>query len=152
MAWQITCVGKLKKGSEYDLCQEYIKRCSTKISIVEVEEKRPLSEDELKQKEARLMLDTIPSGAIIVALDERGKTMSSPDFAEKIQGFEMDGKSNIVFIIGGAFGLHPTIRQKSDMTISFGQMTFPHMMVRAMLCEQLYRARAILSGHPYHKV
>ena len=152
MAWQITCVGKLKKGAEHDLCQEYIKRCKTKISIIEVEEKRSLSEDQLKEKECQLILNSVPSGAIIIALDERGKTMGSVEFANKIQSFELDGKSHIVFIIGGAFGLHPIIRQKADMIISFGQMTFPHMMVRAMLCEQLYRARSIMDGHPYHKV
>ncbi len=142
----------MKKSPEMELCQEYIKRCSTKISIVEVEEKRNLTDEQLKEKEAKLILDTVPKGAVVIALDERGKTMSSPMFSKKIQGYELDAHKHIVFVIGGAFGLHASIRERANQTLSFGQMTFPHMMVRAMLCEQLYRVRSIIDNHPYHKV
>jgi len=84
-------------------------------------------------------------------MDERGKTMRSTAFAQKIRDFEEQGVSNLVFLIGGADGFSPEVREKANLKLSLGDMTWPHMFARMMLVEQIYRASTILSGHPYHK-
>ncbi len=152
MAWTIIAVGKLKKGAAYDLCQTYVKRCATPIRIIEIDGKNIANSTLQKQSEADSILKHIPKDAIVIVLDERGKTMSSPDFATHIQHLHTQGANDIYFIIGGAFGVSPQIHKCAHMVLSFGKMTLPHMLVRVILCEQLYRIRTILDGHPYHKV
>lgn len=148
---EIIAVGRLKSGPELDLINTYLKRCPWKIKITEVEEKRPITGAERMAREADLILDSIPSGATVIALDERGKEMRSKAFADKIRNWQDNGISTLVFLIGGADGYDQKVKERSDGLISFGKMTWPHMMVRAMLSEQLYRASTILQGHPYHK-
>lgn len=147
----IIAVGKLKKSPELDLIETYLKRCSWQVSISEVEEKRPIKGTERMAREADLLLAAIPTGATVFALDERGKEMRSTSFAKKLQSLQDQGASNLVFLIGGAEGFDQKIKDRANALISFGSMTWPHMMVRAMLCEQIYRASTILQGHPYHK-
>ena len=103
------------------------------------------------KREGELLLKAIPQSAIIIALDERGEKLRSTNFANKVSAWQDQGVVNLVFLIGGADGYDEKIKSRAHYLISFGDMTWPHMMVRAMLCEQLYRASAILSGHPYHK-
>ena len=119
--------------------------------LKELDIRKKISGPELKQAEAELLLDNVPKGAVIVALDERGKTMGSREFAGKIENWQDQGRGDIAFIIGGADGLDETVRARSDLLISFGAMTWPHMLVRPMLAEQLFRASSILAGHPYHR-
>ena len=92
-----------------------------------------------------------PEGAVIVALDETGQALTSAAFADKLGGWQMDGTKHVVFMIGGAEGLDDTIRKKARLVISLGAMTWPHLLVRGMLAEQVYRAQSILSNHPYHR-
>ena len=148
----IIAVHKWKKSPEKELFDTYVKRCGWHVSLIEVEEKRPLSGDELKEREADLLLNAVPSGATVVALDERGKNITSPAFAQKIGDWQVDGVSHIAFIIGGADGLSERVRQQCQLLLSFGTLTWPHMLVRPLLAEQIYRAEKILQGHPYHKV
>ncbi|MCC3861635.1 23S rRNA (pseudouridine(1915)-N(3))-methyltransferase RlmH [Pseudemcibacter aquimaris] len=148
---EIIAVGRMKKSPEHDILQNYLKRCPWKVKITEVEERRPITGSERMSREGDLILNAIPKGATIIALDERGKEMRSTAFAEKIRNYQDMGISHLVFLIGGADGYDPKVKAKADLKISFGQMTWPHMMVRAMLGEQLYRASTILQGHPYHK-
>jgi 23S rRNA (pseudouridine1915-N3)-methyltransferase len=148
---EIIAVGRLKKGPELDLIETYLKRCPWPVNIIEVEEKRPIKGADRMSREADLILAAIPTGAHVIALDERGTEMRSKTFAKKISNLQDQGLSVLVFLIGGADGYDPKIKERANMLISFGHMTWPHMMVRAMLCEQLYRASAILQGHPYHK-
>ena len=101
--------------------------------------------------EAALLERTVPSGALLVTLDERGRTMSSPDFAGLLARWRDAGRQEAAFLIGGADGLAPALRDTADQSISFGQMVWPHMLVRVMLAEQLYRAASILAGAPYHR-
>lgn len=147
----IAAVGRLRRGPEYDLLETYRKRMRWPVSIQEVEEKRPFPADEQRKREAVLLRAALPQGACLVALDEGGISMTSPQFAERIDGWQVDGLRDLAFVIGGADGLDPSIRDDSDLKISFGSMTWPHMMARCMLMEQLYRAQQILAGHPYHK-
>jgi len=151
MRSHILAMGKWKKGPEQALFDTYCVRMRPAPVLKELDVRKKLTGLELKQAEAELLLDNVPKGAIVVALDERGKTMSSRDFAGKIQSWQDQGRSDITFIIGGADGLDESVRSRADLLISFGAMTWPHMLVRPMLAEQLFRAHSILAGHPYHR-
>ena len=101
--------------------------------------------------EADALRRAVPDGAALVALDERGRTFSSPDLADRLEKFRDTGRSDLAFIIGGADGLLRELREDADLVLSFGPMVWPHMLARVMLFEQLYRAATILSGSPYHR-
>lgn len=148
----IIAVGKWKKSPEYDLFTTYQKRCGWQITLCEVMEKKPLSGDQLKDKEADLITAQIPTGATVIAMDERGKNLTSPQLAQKIGTWQSNGVSSLAFIIGGADGLSQSLRQRADFLLSLGALTWPHMLVRPLLAEQLYRCEKILTGHPYHKI
>ena len=148
---KIVAVGRIKNCPENDIINTYLQRTPWNISVIEVEEKRPIKGSERMAREADLLLNAIPENAVVVALDERGKEMRSTLFAEKIQTWQDQGVAHLVFLIGGADGYDDNVKKKANQLISFGAMTWPHMMVRAMLAEQLYRASTILQGHPYHK-
>ena len=122
-----------------------------KLSLKEVEERRPLKGDELKRREARLLLDVLPDDAYVVALDGRGKQLSSEALAKKLQTLQDDGQRTALFVIGGADGHDQSLLDRANFTLSLGPQTWPHMLVRVMLAEQLYRADSILKGHPYHR-
>ncbi|NVK19036.1 MAG: 23S rRNA (pseudouridine(1915)-N(3))-methyltransferase RlmH [Methylocystaceae bacterium] len=151
MQSHIIAIGKWKKGPERALFDTYCARMRPAPILKELDVRKKITGDELKQAEAALLLDAVPKGAIVVAMDERGKTMGSRDFAGKIQNWMDQGRSDIAFIIGGADGLNESVRTQSDLLLSFGAMTWPHMLVRPLLAEQLFRAQAILAGHPYHR-
>ncbi|MEY4984229.1 MAG: hypothetical protein RIR62_2495 [Pseudomonadota bacterium] len=118
----------------------------------------PMTEIEVEDKkgggmeaEAELLSRAVPSGALLVTMDERGKTLSSPEFAAELAKWRDSGRQDVAFVIGGADGIAPSLRARADVAISFGRMVWPHMLVRVMLAEQLYRAATILSGGPYHR-
>ena len=147
----ISAVGRVRAGPDKDLYEKYIERLSWPVSLREVEERRPLPPAKLKAREGELLRGSIPEGAVIIALDERGKTLSSLDFARKLEDWQNQGRSSAVFLIGGACGLDECLRAEADLILSLGPMTWPHFLVRALLAEQLYRAQSILAGHPYHR-
>jgi len=147
----LAAVGRARAGPARDLYEEYAGRLSWPLTLREVEVKKRLSSDELKRQEAELLLAAIPSGSIVVALDERGKTMTSEAFAAKIGAWRDQGAADIAFLIGGADGHGDAVRARADFLLALGAMTWPHMLVRGMLAEQLYRAQQILAGHPYHR-
>lgn len=151
MRLSLIAVGRAKRGPEQDLFNLYAKRLQPPLDLIEVEEKRPLSGDELKAREAELIAAKIPDGAHLVALDERGKAFSSRDFANLTGRYRDEGVRDMTFLIGGADGLDKSLRKRADTVMSFGIQTWPHMLVRGMLAEQLYRAQTILAGHPYHR-
>ncbi len=147
----LAAVGRDKSGPTRELYQHYIKRLTWSFSLREVEERKPLPAAQLKLREAELLRDALPKGATLVALDERGKNVSSVEFAQMIGQWRDSGIQDLAFIIGGADGLDESLRAQAVRNLSFGRMTWPHMMVRALLAEQLYRAQSILTGHPYHR-
>lgn len=151
MKLTLIAVGRGKRGPETDLFTHYCGRLRPPLTLIEVEERRPLSGAELMAREAALISAKIPDGAFVVALDERGKALKSRAFADVIQARQDDGVRDLVFVIGGADGLDPALRVRADMTLCFGPQTWPHMLVRGMLAEQLYRAQSIHAGHPYHR-
>ncbi len=121
------------------------------ITIIELEEKRRLPPAALKLREAELILAARPASARLVALDQKGATWPSRDFADRLASWRDSGAGALAFAIGGAEGLGPAVIEHADAVISLGMMTWPHLFVRSMLLEQLYRAQQILAGHPYHR-
>jgi 23S rRNA (pseudouridine1915-N3)-methyltransferase len=119
----------------------------------------PLQEHEVEPRrgtgpaaEADALARAVPNGAAVIAMDERGRTLSSPELADRLESFRDMGKADLAFLIGGADGLLREIRERAELVLSFGPMVWPHMLARVMLFEQLYRAGTILSGSPYHRV
>ncbi|MCK5041959.1 MAG: 23S rRNA (pseudouridine(1915)-N(3))-methyltransferase RlmH [Sphingomonadales bacterium] len=151
MKISILAVGRCGQSPESELIKRYTDRIPWKLAIKEVEERRPIKGDERKKSEGAMLLAALPKNSFIIALDERGKGLGSPEFAKKLSTANENGFDHISFIIGGADGLSAEILTKAHMKLSFGTMVWPHMMVRAMLSEQIYRAWAILNHHPYHK-
>jgi len=159
MRVHICAVGRLKTGPEKLLLDDYMSRLDAAgrgigiaaLPIAEVEEKRRSDATELMEREAALLAAAMPKGALIVALDERGRVETSEAFARRLGKWRDTGTADIAFLIGGANGLAPSLRDGAAHVMAFGAMTWPHMLVRVMLAEQLYRAVTILSGHPYHR-
>lgn len=144
-AAEIIAVGKLKQNSPfYPAFQEYERRLTGKLSIIEIEGQSRA--EELDKIAAKIN----PASALVI-LDEKGKTLPSVDFAKKLEELQQIKSPKFQFIIGGADGLNDDIRNKADLLISFGSQTWPHLMARVMLVEQLYRAQQILANHPYHR-
>ena len=150
MRFLILAVGRQKAGPLKELEQLYAGRITLPLLIREVEERRKLSAAEMKTREAELLLDSVPKGAMIVALDGRGEALSSASFAKRIETWR-EASADLAFVIGGADGLAETILQQARLTLSLGAMTWPHILARTMLLEQIYRAQQILAGHPYHR-
>jgi 23S rRNA (pseudouridine1915-N3)-methyltransferase len=145
----ILAIGKLR-GAEAEWCAEYLKRLKNEVTVKEFAAPKSLPPDATQKAEAELLLKAIPPKAFAVLLDERGKDMASREFAAKIAAWN-EQNSEVVFIIGGADGVTGTIRARANFTLSFGRATWPHRLVRVMLLEQIYRARQINAGHPYHR-
>ena len=146
----ILAVGKGRNSPEHDLATSYIKRLPEGGEIREIDSKLPAG-PKRQQDETRLLLQLVPDNAILVCLDPRGKDISSELLASKIGSWRDEGQQAVYFAIGGADGHDRDIHQRADLLMSFGSAIWPHMLFRAMLAEQLYRASAILSGHPYHR-
>jgi 23S rRNA (pseudouridine1915-N3)-methyltransferase len=147
----VVVVGRLKSGPLKELCDEYRRRIPLPLEICEVEERRPIAGAERKQREGELILKELPKGALTIALDERGKAYDSAGFAKQFAAWRTQSGDNLAFTIGGADGLAPAVLEKAVARLAFGTMTWPHLLARAMLLEQLYRAHTILTGHPYHR-
>lgn len=148
----IIAVGRMQRGPEQSLMSDYLKRLPWKHSVTEIDiKKQAANAEERKSREAERLLAAIPDGAALVALDETGKSMTSRAFAGRIDDWLSTGYNHIAFVIGGADGLHSTILQKADLKLAFGTLTWPHMLVRVLLAEQIYRAWSINAGHPYHR-
>jgi len=140
-----------KAGPERALFEHYAGRIAFALELREIGEKKKLKPEALKKREGELLWSQVPDGAVVVALDETGKALSSAAFAEKLRIWRDDGIRDVVFLIGGADGLDETVKNRADLVISFGSQTWPHLLVRGLLAEQVYRAECILSGHPYHR-
>ncbi len=147
----IAAVGRIKAGPERALQDHYAARLNWPLGLCEVEERKRLPPGRLKQREGELLCAACPGAAVVVALDEGGRQLTSVQFAERLRLWQDEGVKDLAFIIGGADGLDEGVRKRADLVLSLGAMTWPHLMVRPMLLEQLYRAQQILAGHPYHR-
>lgn len=155
----LIAMGKLKEKFYISAAEEYKKRLSgyCKFTLLELPEVR-LSENPAPgeiagalEKEAEQILSKIPRGAWFCVFTPEGKELSSEEFAEKLQGVKLSGKSSACFLIGSSFGMAPRVKERADLRLSMGKMTFPHHLARVMVLEQLYRAEAIQAGSRYHK-
>ena len=159
MKLHIAAIGRLRTGAQKQLIDDYLDRLKdsgrphaiSAITLHELETKPAATPALTIEQEGTRLRAALPSNGILVSLDEHGKTLSSTEFAEKLGRWRDQGAPAVSFIIGGAEGLSPQIRNQSDFTLSLGPMTWPHMLARLLLAEQLYRATTIWSGHPYHK-
>ncbi|WP_415401145.1 23S rRNA (pseudouridine(1915)-N(3))-methyltransferase RlmH [Tateyamaria sp. SN3-11] len=155
MRVHICAVGRLRGGPESALISDYTTRFDRTgralglgpLSVIEVEDRKGGG----MAAEAALLRKAVPKGALICCLDERGKVEPSPAFAQRLAGWRDAGRGDVAFVIGGADGIDPALRAEADHKLSFGAMVWPHMLVRVMLTEQLYRAASILAGSPYHR-
>ena len=152
-------VGKLKEKYLKDAIDEYSKRLSRycKLEIIELpDEKTPdnASEKEelqIKEKEGELILSKVKDNAYVIAMDLKGKNITSEEFAGFIENLGVTGNPNITFIIGGSLGLSQKVISRANYKLCFSKMTFPHQLFRVMLLEQIYRAFRIIKNEPYHK-
>ena len=141
----ILAIGKCRRNSpEHVLIEEYVKRSGWEIVIKE-------KDNSIQIEEAAFLLNHIPMGAKVIVLDERGENMKSVELAKKIENWLIAGCSELCFLIGGADGHLQQTRDRADLVLSFGKLTLPHMLMRAVLTEQIYRIQTIINGHPYHR-
>lgn len=147
----ICAFGRARGGPEALLYEDYIRRLPWPVTVKEVAPRGGASGEDRRQQEAGRLIKAVPDGALTVLLDEAGQTLSSREFAAKIGAWQDEGIGHLAFVIAGADGAAPALRKKADYILSLGRMTWPHLLVRPMLAEQLYRAAAILGNHPYHR-
>lgn len=138
MLLHIIARGKIGRSPEAELVERYLKRIAWPTKVSELPDRGGTMPD-------------AASNAVTIVLDERGKALSSTDFAKKLEGWRDTGRREARFLIGAADGHDEDLRANADLLLSFGPATWPHMMARAMLAEQLFRATSILAGHPYHR-
>jgi 23S rRNA (pseudouridine1915-N3)-methyltransferase len=154
----VIAVGTLKSGPERELAQRYCERAEAlgrangfaPVEVVELPESRARRDAERRAAEGRAILERAGSG-VLIALDERGRGLTSEAFAKRLEAWRDQGAGAAVFALGGADGLDPAVRDRAALVLSFGALTIPHQLVRILLLEQLYRCLTIIAGHPYHR-
>lgn len=151
MKLTIAAVGRSGRGPERDLYEHYAGRIRWPLTLREVEERRKLPPAQLMLREGELLLEAVPPKSVLVMLDRRGKVLDSAAFTQRLGRWRDDGTGDVAFLIGGADGHTETMLGKAGLILSFGAMTWPHLLARAMLAEQIYRAQQLLAGHPYHR-
>lgn len=155
----VVAVGRLKDGPERELVFRYTERVGQMgrgvaigpLEVRELAESRARRPEDRKREEAQAIMAALDPGAPLAALDEGGRNLTSAAFAERMGRWRDDGASVLHIVIGGADGLAPELRQRAELVIAFGALTWPHGIVRLLLAEQIYRSATILAGHPYHR-
>jgi 23S rRNA (pseudouridine1915-N3)-methyltransferase len=147
----VLAVGRSRDAPIDALFAEYARRCLWPIRLVELQPRGIIPPERRKEAEAASLLGAVPAGAAVVALDERGRDLTSDELALQLGAWRDGGRRTVAFLIGGPDGLAESILRAAELRLAFGRMTWPHRLVRVMLAEQLYRAHAILAGHPYHR-
>ncbi|NCT41624.1 MAG: 23S rRNA (pseudouridine(1915)-N(3))-methyltransferase RlmH [Alphaproteobacteria bacterium] len=150
MKIDIIAIGQLRKGPMFDALAEYQKRITWPLTLI-IHESKQRDERVKQREEHEKLLGSLSNSAFIIAMDEKGKSLPSSQFANKIKDLQNQGQSHVQFVIGGADGLSDDIRSRANLLLSFGAQTWPHMLARVMLLEQIYRCQQILAGHPYHR-
>jgi|TARA_B110000444_G_scaffold20184_1_gene16818 23S rRNA (pseudouridine1915-N3)-methyltransferase len=151
MNFNIVAVGRMKSGPLSNIWDEYQKRLRWRVNIKEVVEKKDLKKNEMKKREAKLLEANLSQGFPTIAMDQNGEIFTSEKFSSCINNFQNNGHNQLNILIGGSDGLDKTILENCQLRIAMGLMTWPHMLARVMLIEQIYRSQCILDNHPYHK-
>ena len=147
----VIAVGRARRGPVRALYEHYAARLAWPVTLKEVETRTALPASVQRAREAELLLAAAPKGARLVALDQTGELLTSEAFAARLGAWRDQGAAEIAFLIGGAEGLDAVVRERADLALALGRVTWPHLLVRGLLLEQLYRAQQILLGHPYHR-
>jgi 23S rRNA (pseudouridine1915-N3)-methyltransferase len=147
----IAAIGRDRSGPTRDLFDDYCRRSSWPVRLVEIAPRTSQPIERRRREEADRLLQAVPHDAILVALDESGSELDSAAFAQRIANWHEQGSGTLAFLIGGPDGHDRTLLGRAAAVLAFGRMTWPHRLVRVMLAEQIYRASTILSGHPYHR-
>ena len=142
MRVRIVAIGRCRDAALLELTARYLERCTFAVEVIELAP---------RGRASAAVLAAVPTDARTIALDERGDDLSSNGLAEQLCRWRDDGNRQICFLIGGADGLDAALLARADRRVAFGRATWPHLLVRVMLAEQLYRVSSILSGHPYHR-
>jgi 23S rRNA (pseudouridine1915-N3)-methyltransferase len=159
MRFVVAAIGRLKSGPERELAERYRKRAADAgrkigirdVEIIEIRESRARELDRRVLEESIALANILPDKAIIVALDEQGRSLDSTSLAGQLRNWRDAGAPAVAFVIGGADGLAAEVKKRAALTLAFGAATWPHQLARIMLLEQLYRVITILAGHPYHR-
>lgn len=160
MQISVFAVGRMKKGPESELVSRYFDRFSKLApslglnfhTVHEIVESRLQNASQRMEEEGEKLLGSLQEGGRLIVLDERGKSMTSVHFAKMLEDFRDSGSKHLTIALGGPDGHCEKVRQRADLLLSFGALTWPHQIARILLSEQLYRAATILSGHPYHRI
>jgi len=148
----IIAIGKARNGPERELFEQYRARIRGRFDLHELELRKKIEPmEQRREAEAELIRAALPAGATLICLDEHGEQIASEALAATFTKLQDQGERCLAFVIGGADGLAPSLKQQARQLIAFGKATWPHMLVRAMLAEQIYRAQSINDGHPYHR-
>ena len=147
----IAAVGRDRSGPARDLFDEYCKRCPWPVRLVEIAPRQAIPLERRLADEGARLSGAIPRDAAVIVLDERGRLLSSRAFAASLAAWQQQSRSDLAFLIGGPEGIAPDLIERADLVLALGRMTWPHRLARVLLAEQLYRASAILAGHPYHR-
>lgn len=147
----IAAVGRMRPGPEQTLIESFTKRMPWDVDVREVDIRGKADSTTQIKQETEGLQAAIPPGAKVVCLDSRGKTLDSEALAKRIGQWRDDGEQTIALVIGGADGLDASLIERADLVVAFGAVTWPHMLTRVLVAEQLYRAHCILTGHPYHR-
>ena len=148
----IGAIGRLRAGPEAALLEHFQKRITAwPVAVREFELKRKVAPERAADAEGELLMSAVSDGAHVIVLDEAGKLATSAGLATDMGELQDGGIQTLVFLIGGADGHGDAVRARADRTIAFGRNTWPHLMMRAMLAEQIYRAQQIIARHPYHR-
>lgn len=159
MRLTILAIGRLKAGPEQELSTRYLDRLAKAgpaigleyAGLAEWPESRAATAAARKRDEADRLVGAIPERAALIVLDERGRDLSTADFAARLARLRDDGRRDLALVVGGPDGLDESLRARADLVLAFGRLTWPHQLIRVLLAEQLYRAVTVLSGHPYHR-
>ncbi len=143
--------GRRRDGPESALFASYARRITPPPVLREIAHESALRFGEARAREGKSLLAAVPEGARVVALDEGGRTLSSEALARQLERWRDQGVGDVAFVIGGPAGLDAAVMRRADLVLSLGPMTWPHLLVRGLIAEQIYRAQCILSGHPYHR-
>lgn len=146
----VIAIGRMTDSAMAEVAESYYSRIRWPLKMHEIKSRKQDKRERHKEETTKIH-DKLDSHALIIVLDERGYDLQSLKFANQLREWRDTGEKSVQFIIGGAEGLSDDIRNKANLVLRFGQQTWPHLLVRIMLLEQIYRAQTILDGHPYHK-
>jgi 23S rRNA (pseudouridine1915-N3)-methyltransferase len=147
----VVAVGKLKRSPLQAAFDDYTTRLTWPVTVHEITPSKGPTAAKRRAQEAEKLSQQTASAAVVVALDKEGRDLTSEALAAQIGDWQVSGRADVAFVIGGPDGLDDDMRRRADLILAFGEATWPHLLVRVMLAEQLYRAASILAGHPYHR-